>query len=197
MSVRATILNGMPADSMPTDETMALDLHTAVMAELQSLGWASQPFIMREMDIRPCAGCFGCWIRTPGRCVIRDCDEIAQAVVRSHLLVLLTPVTFGGYSSELKKGLDRLIFTNLPFFRTVGGETHHRPRYGSSPNLLAIGVLERPDEESERIFTTLVERNAINMFSPRWAAGVVTNDRADIGLQSEVHALLERVGVGS
>jgi len=49
-------------------------------------------------------GCFGCWNKTPGTCVMKDDSaKIAKAVVNSDLLIFLTPITFGGYSSELKK----------------------------------------------------------------------------------------------
>jgi multimeric flavodoxin WrbA len=45
---------------------------------------------------------------TPGECVIKDagCD-VARDVSHSDLVILLTPMSFGGYSSELKKAVDR------------------------------------------------------------------------------------------
>lgn len=45
----------------------------------------------------------------------------------------------------------------------IEGEVHHKPRYERYPRLMGVGVLPQPDEESERIFTTLVSRNAINL----------------------------------
>lgn len=27
---------------------------------------------LSALKITPCVGCFGCWVKTPGRCVIRD-----------------------------------------------------------------------------------------------------------------------------
>ena len=79
-----------------------------LLSEVESRASEVTTFPLREMDIRHCLGCFGCWIKTPGECVIDDdAREIARAVSQSDLVVYLTPVTFGGYSSELKKTLDR------------------------------------------------------------------------------------------
>jgi hypothetical protein len=110
-------------------------------------------------------------------------------------VVFLTPVTFGGYSAELKKAVDHLIVTNLPFFRTVNGETHHSPRYRRHANLLVVGTLPERDEESEAIFATLVERNSINMFSPAWAVGVITPEEANGALREQMQVLLSEVEV--
>jgi len=188
--VQATILDGSREGDALTES-----IRTTLLDLLQSQGWDVQSFILQRMDIRPCAGCFGCWIRTPGRCVSHDSDDIARAVVRSDLLVFLTPVIFGGYSAELKKAVDHLIVTNLPFFRTANGETHHKPRYHSHPNLLVVGTLPQRDAESETIFATLGERNSINMFSPAWAVGVITPAEANGVLRQEMQALLSKVEV--
>ncbi len=119
-------------------------------------------------------GCFGCWVRSPGVCVIDDAGrEVARLAARCDLLVFLTRLTFGGYSAELKKAVDRLIPNISPFFTKVRGEVHHRLRYAGAPRLLAVGLARQPDEEADGIFRTLLERNAVNMRSPAHAAVIV------------------------
>jgi hypothetical protein len=46
--------------------------------------------------------------------------------------------------------LDRQICLILPFFTKIHGEVHHEARYQRNGNLLGVGVLPKPDEESER-----------------------------------------------
>ena len=85
--------------------------------------------------------------------------------------VYLTPIVFGGYYYELKKGLDRQICNLLPFFIKVkGDEAHHPLRFEKKSNLIGIGVLPKPDVESEAIFKTLIERNSINMHAETHSA---------------------------
>ena len=81
---------------------------------------------------------FGCWVKTPGQCVQDDpAREVARACARADLVVLFTPVTFGGYSSELKKAIDRSIPNLSPIFIRIRGETHHPCRYASRASLAA------------------------------------------------------------
>jgi hypothetical protein len=116
--------------------------------------------------------------------------------VRCDLTVYLTPVTFGGYSSVLKTMVDRLIPNVLPFFKKIDGEIHHTPRYERYPALVAIGVQSEADAEAERIFKTLVSRNAINYHAPAQAAIVLTRDQASEKVRADVAAVLERMEVG-
>ena len=150
----------------------------AVLTEaLAQAGYGTEIIPLREKAIAPCLGCFGCWIKTPGECVIDDEGRlVARAAARCDLLVYLTPVTFGGVSSELKKAVDRLIPNISPFFARVRGETHHQKRYPRCPSLIGLGTLPQPNREAETIFKTLVERNALNFRSPRIAAAVVALD---------------------
>jgi len=151
-----------------------------LLNELQACGWAVDAFALRELTIAPCSGCFGCWTKTPGRCGTDDASQtLARLFVHCNLLALLTPITFGGYSSELKKALDRMVCVSLPFFRKVKGEVHHQLRYDQQPRLLALGLLDQPDEESERVFQALVARNALNFGSPEHVAGTLLKDQAE------------------
>ena len=133
-------------------------------------------------------------MKTPGVCVHRDAGrEVAARIARSDLLVYLTPMTFGGYSSELKKALDHVIPILLPDLRLR--RRHTAPaRYDVSHNLLAVG--SRPpgaDGAAAQTFRRLVLRNALNMLPPRWAAGVVNGGADDREVRVAVNALLAEV----
>lgn len=189
--MKAVLLNGALPD------TTELDLaNSAIVKELNGRGWQIEQFILRNIPIADCLGCFGCWVRSPGECVRDDAGrEVARAMVQSDLLVLLTPIIFGGYSSELKKAVDRLLPNALPFFTKVEGETHHSGRYERYPRLLVIGVLHQPDGESEIIFKNLVDRNTINMYPPAYACGVVFGGQSEEAMSAEIRSLIDMVEV--
>ena len=130
------------------------------------------------MDIQPCRGCFSCWVKTPGRCIIQGDDQeaILRATAASDLVIWLTPITFGGYAPELKKALDRIIPVLLPFFIKIRGETHHPLRYPRQRRLLAIGTQKQEDADSEAVFRRLVRRNALNMGDVEAATLVFSGD---------------------
>ncbi len=184
--MNATVLDGSRND------TRQGGLATLVDA-LGGAGYGTETLRLREKTIAPCLGCFGCWVKTPGECVIDDDGRsVARAAARCDLLVYFTPVTFGGFSSELKKAVDRLIPDISPFFAKVHGETHHQRRYANCPSLIGLGVLPQPDRQAESIFKALVEHNALNWRSPRTAAAVVALDRPD-NIEAIARGLVEAV----
>ena len=86
-----------------------------VLSQVLEVSGAVQVFPLRETKLAYCLGCFNCWIKTPGMCVEADAGrEIAKAVIRSDVTVFFTPVTFGGYSPELKKGVRPVRPAHLP-----------------------------------------------------------------------------------
>jgi multimeric flavodoxin WrbA len=150
-------------------------------------------FPLREMKLAHCLGCFGCWVKTPGMCVEADAGrEVAKAIIQSDITIWFTPVTFGGYSPDLKKMIDRLVQVASPYFMMDHGEVHHPPRYAHRPRLLMVGVQRRPNSHEAHIFKTLAGRNAINFHPPSYAAEVVlTTDDAD-ALRQRFQTLLTR-----
>ena len=100
-----------------------------------------QTFPLCEMKLAHCLGCFGCWVKTPGMCVEDDAGrQIAKAIIQSDATVLFTPVTFGGYSPDLKRMMDHFIQLIPPHFAMDHGEVHHPPRYAHRPRLMMVGV---------------------------------------------------------
>jgi len=160
--MKAFILDGTKSNN--SESTMIFDL---MLEELKKLNWEVVSIVLEDKNIEYCTGCFGCWVQTPGECVIKDFEEnVVRDMVHSDLIIYLTPIMFGGYSSILKKALDRQIGRVLPYFTKINGEVHHSKRYEKQQSLLSIGLLDKRDAEKEEIFKTLVARNAINMWAP-------------------------------
>jgi len=189
--MKALILDGS------TEENFTLKIvHDVIIDEFKNIGWKVNSRVLRDLKIGSCYGCFKCWVQTPGICVIDDVErDIAKETIQSDLLIFLTPVTFGGYSSELKKAVDRLIPLVMPFFIKIDGEVHHKSRYERYPSLMGIGVLPNEDKESDQLFKTLVNRNAINFHSPIHTAGVIINNQDKELIREEIKTLLSEVGV--
>ncbi|MDD3905365.1 MAG: flavodoxin family protein [Candidatus Omnitrophica bacterium] len=159
--MRALILDGSRKEDKVLEKA-----HNIIKERLEKDNWEVKSFILRDIQVAPCLGCFGCWIKTPGVCVINDLGrEVARLASQSDMWVLITPVIFGGYSSELKKAIDRMICIGLPFFNTVKNEVRHIPRYLKRPILVGFGLLGEDNVSSAPIFKALVERNSNNFQS--------------------------------
>ncbi|MFZ5910358.1 MAG: NAD(P)H-dependent oxidoreductase [Chloroflexota bacterium] len=191
--MKAVMLDG----STETDVT-GERVRAALLTQLQAQGWQVEHLLLREKKIGNCAGDFFCWVRSPGVCNIDDDNrEIAAAIVHSDLLVYLTPVTFGGYSSALKKAVDHQVQNILPFFAQVNGETHHAKRYKNYPNCLTIGWLEAPNPQAEAVFKHLAWRNALNMYAKSAVSGVVLANQTDGEVSASVQGWLKGVHNGT
>lgn len=186
---KAVILDGTPRGDRCLDPV--LGILTGVIGRT---GAEIQTFPLRSIKIAHCLGCFECWVRTPGMCTEADANrDIVRAVVNCNTLVVFTPVTFGGYSPELKRLFDHMIQVTLPTFEVRDGELHHPPRYTRLPRFIVVGVQHEPNEEEARIFRALAGRNALNMREPSYAVEVVSSGEAAAGLARRFDALLTRV----
>jgi multimeric flavodoxin WrbA len=185
-------------DGSHAGDPMSARLSAALAARLQALGWEAETILLRDQKIGNCAGDFFCWVRSPGMCNIDDENRvIAAKIVQSDLVINLTPVTFGGYSSALKRMVDHQIQNISPFFASVGGEIHHQKRYQRYPNTLTIGWLPTPDAQAEAIFRHLVQRNRVNMFAQTSVCGLVIGDKTEPELAADVSGWLEAIACGS
>ena len=187
--MKAVILDGSHENDLTGQH-----VRTVLTTELEARGWEIEHVQLCETKIGNCAGDFFCWIRSPGLCNVNDANRlIAASIANCQLLVYLTPITFGGYSSSLKKMVDHQIQNVLPFFQQVNGETHHQKRYPAYPDFLAIGWMDQPDAQTESIFRHLTYRNAINFYAKRFVAGVALADQTESEIQSSVQNWLDEL----
>ena len=97
-----------------------------------------------------CVGCFGCWIKTPGECVLKDFTIITQS-------------RYGEFSCFIKNILDRSISTVHPYFVKRQGEIHHKLRYQNHPGLQVICYSSDLSEEEKNTFENRVKATAVNL----------------------------------
>jgi multimeric flavodoxin WrbA len=157
------ILNGNP-DQKQKD----LDRYIkALGTDLTARGHVFQSFLLRDMDIRHCIGCWDCWLKSPGLCVHRDdMPLIYKAVMAADLVIFASPVIMGFMSALLKRANERFIPLIHPYIVLAEGECHHRGRYDRYPG---VGILlhRNPDTDDEdiAIITDIYRRQAINFKS--------------------------------
>ena len=111
----------------------------------------------------PCRGCFGCWLKTPGKCVMKDkLQNIATQIVSSDELMIISENCYGGYTSRVKNIIDRSIATSLPFFAFRNKQIHHARRYPKKQIDLVVYLYGDMTEKEKRLAEKLVVDNGIN-----------------------------------
>ena len=80
---------------------------------------------LSSMKIANCVGCFGCWTKTPVKCVIRDdATKVYPYIAECSSVIYVSHIKYGGSDKVVKKINDRAV----PQHRTViilqQGETH-------------------------------------------------------------------------
>lgn len=119
-------------------------------------------------DVRSCIGCFGCWTKTPGMCVIKDDSNAFAKLAPEHdVFVVISKCVYGGLSPEVKVVLERSIAVISPFFGVVKGEMHHLPRYSKMPELVYHFYGPAISGQEKATARKLTEANAVNLFAPK------------------------------
>lgn len=156
--MKITILNGNPQPS-------AFDRYLAQLASnLKSGSHAVTQLNLRDLPLRYCIGCWGCWVKTPGECVARDASlAMDGAVINADFVLWAAPLRMGFPSELLKRANDKHLPLIHPYMVVDQGEAHHLRRYPRSPR---VGLLlEREastDARDLQIVTDIYCRTALN-----------------------------------
>ena len=132
-----------------------------------------------KKNILPCTGCFSCWSRTPGECVIKDdMEDIRQSVLRSDVIIESFPLYFFGMPSVMKQFTDRM----LPFTKAYGYEvspvsakSFHEFRYESLLKKRLVVISSCGYTETDKMYGSLIsqldlicgEGNYTHIFCPQ------------------------------
>ncbi|MDE5996559.1 MAG: flavodoxin family protein [Eubacterium sp.] len=113
-------------------------------------------------NIKSCVGCFGCWIKTPGKCVIKDgYENMGELFSKADSIIVISKCYYGCYSPFIKDVLDRSISYLLPSFEIIDNQTHHKQRYSNSFNLFVYFYGNDVTFEEKKTAQRLVAANAV------------------------------------
>jgi hypothetical protein len=131
--------------------------------------------------VAPCKGCFECWVKTPGICVIGDRGRYLSLRIASVTeLIFVSESCYGGLSPSIKAVIDRIIPMLLPFFELVDGRMRHLRRYDNALALSYYFYTDREERPGGVALTdpALLERE--KALQKRIAVGNATNFRATL-----------------
>ena len=137
---------------------------------LHDLDWQYSQRLLTKCDAiveadgkyAPCKGCFGCWVKHPAECFIKDKLQTACRILgRADQLVIITKNLYGTYSTKIKNVMDRTIGTSTPLCVYRQREMHRTLRYGKHA-LLKVLVYGDITEREKATFIYMVKRNAVN-----------------------------------
>lgn len=140
--IRRLVVHDLPPDAV------CADANTDVAAD--------------DGNLHPCIGCFGCWIKTPGQCVLHDgWEHMGWRIAQCEELVLVSRCVYGSVSPFVKNVLDRSIPYLHPDFARVEGQMHHKQRYAERRALRVLFYGDVPAAEQQT--------------ACRWAAAMALN----------------------
>lgn len=160
--MKIVLINGSPRGRISNTQIMA----EAFLQGAHETGAKTMSVFLADKKIQHCRGCFSCWLKTPGSCVINDdMSNILSDADGADVLVLASPLYFDTISGMLKVFMDRLVVKGDPHFtKTDTGESRHWKKSGEkTPQLLMMSNCGFPERSQFQALSHWVQRAALNM----------------------------------
>jgi len=128
----------------------------------EEAGAKSETVILAEKKIGYCKGLFECWLKTPGKCRLRDSmDELLPLFLESELVVFACPVYFDNVPALMKTFVDRLTPLLYPHFEEAEKGTYrHVKRFEKVPKILLISNSGLPGQQNFQVQSLFFRRLA-------------------------------------
>jgi multimeric flavodoxin WrbA/putative sterol carrier protein len=142
--MKVLALNASPRGEGQSKTGMMLG---SLVVGMREAGAEVETVALREKTVKPCAGCFSCWTKTPGDCIQLDdmTRELFPRWLESDLVVYASPLYHFTVNSEMKAFIERTLPVLEPFFVTQDGRTRH-PLRCKAPRVVLLSVAGLPDD---------------------------------------------------
>lgn len=143
---------------------------TPFLEGMKEAGAEVELFYTKKLKIKPCQGCFNCWVKTPGVCIQRDdMDMLRPKLDEADIWVLATPLYVDGMTGPMKNLLDRIIPGAQPFFELRDDHIRHPLRGKTNSGKIVLvsncGFWERDNFDALLIHIKAICRNTNREFA--------------------------------
>ena len=159
--MKITILNGNPQES-------SFDAYLKeIQGQLEEKGSRVKHILLRGLPLKYCTGCWGCWVKTPGKCQADNASqEMDEVIINSDFVLWAAPMKMGYPSELLKMAMDKHLPLIHPYMEVDHFEAHHLKRYVRYPRLgLLVEKEITTDDLDLKITTQMFQRTALNFKS--------------------------------
>lgn len=133
------------------------------LAGAEAAGAETENIILADKKIGHCRGCFACWLKTPGKCVIKDDMEELLKKFSADIVIIASPLYVDNVTGITKDFMDRMIPSLEPYIeKDENGECVHPPRTGHVPGLVLISNCGFTGMEHFQVLKLLFRRIARN-----------------------------------
>lgn len=141
-------------------------MKTVIITEgIEIDGAANYVFDLETTRIRPCCGCWSCWLKTPGRCISKELDTFYHQYITADRAIYFVKVKKGFVSSKLKTLFERMIPLSLPYISVKTNECMHVPRYDHYPEIEFYYEGEFETDNEKEIFEKYIQRTFYQFYS--------------------------------
>lgn len=154
--MRLLILNGSPKSGR--SNTMNI---TRAFIDSFPKGTEVEQIDLYKKEIKPCLGCFSCWSKTPGECIIKDdMQEIYEKIKASDIIIESFPLYFFGMPSVMKCLTDRCLPFMLHYMgnQTGDGSSFHELRDENMHNKKLVFISTCGYVETKSMYPALLKQ---------------------------------------
>ncbi|HBM17022.1 MAG TPA: flavodoxin family protein [Lentisphaeria bacterium] len=136
--MKITVVNGSPKGSKGNTYKLLEPLFEVIKKKKYELNYIE----LSSKNIHHCIGCFSCWFKTPGKCVIKDdMGGLLESIKDSDYIFYACPLYVDNLTGLMKNYLDRGIPLAHPKFkRDENGEAVHYKRFENDKKLKIVAI---------------------------------------------------------
>ncbi len=158
--MKITAFNGSPKADRGNTHVMV----SALLEGASEAGASTENVLLAGKKIGHCIGCFTCWTKTPGRCVLKDdMETLLKSYMESEIVIMASPLYVDHVTGIMKDFMDRSIPLVCPQFEMGGaGQTRHVARFVKYPAIVWVSNCGFPEKDQFAVLRLACERERRN-----------------------------------